>query len=302
MCMTMERVLVSGATGFIGSHLVRKLMADGVAVHAILRPTSDESILAGLGDGPTIHRHDGTDAKLRAIVSAAAPDVVFHLAAHFVAEHVADDIELLIANNLLFATQLTDAVAQAGARRFVNVGTAWQHDVDGAVRPVNLYAATKQAFEALLRYYVETGELCVITLKLFDSYGPNDPRAKLFTLLRAAGANGKRLALSPGKQLVDLVYVDDIVEALIGAGHRLMAGEDVNMESYAVSSGAPVSLKVLVDIYSRITGFALDIDWGGRSYRAREVMVPWRTGEPLPGWAPRTTLEDGIRRMEADPV
>ncbi len=298
----MAGVLVSGAVGFIGSHLVRRLVGEGAAVHALLREGSDASCLAELGGTVTLHRHDGSTDGLTDILADARPETVYHLAAHFVAEHQAGDIVPLIDSNLRFATQLAEAAVATGVHDFVNVGTAWEHFEDGDDNPVCLYAATKHALESILRFYVEARGLRVVTLKLFDSYGPKDPRRKLFSILREAAAEGQRLALSPGAQLVDIVYVDDIIEALFVATRRLADGEVEGMERYAVSSGNPLPLRELVETWARVTGKALDIEWGGRPYRAREVMVPWRTGARLPRWRLAVSLEDGIARMEAEPV
>lgn len=298
----MAGVLVSGATGFIGSHLVRRLAGEGTAVHALVREGSDAGALAALGSTVTLHRHDGTTDGLMGILANARPETVYHLAARFVAEHQAADIVPLIESNLLFAAQLAEAAVAVSVRDFVNVGTAWEHFEDGDDNPVCLYAATKRAVESILRFYVEARGLRVVTLKLFDSYGPKDPRRKLFAILREAAASSDRLSLSPGAQLIELVYIDDIVEALIVAARRLADGEVEGMECYAISSGDPLPLRELVETWARVTGKVLDIDWGERPYRAREVMVPWRTGARLPRWRLAVSLEDGISRMEAEPV
>ncbi len=81
------------------------------------------------------------------------------------------------------------------------------------------------------------------------------------------------------------------------AAERLESNLMLQHETYAVSSGAPVKLRELVEIYERITGNGLPIAWGGRPYRQREVMVPWNKGKPLPGWKPKVHLEEGIRNL-----
>jgi nucleoside-diphosphate-sugar epimerase len=162
---------------------------------------------------------------------------------------------------------------------------------------VSLYAATKQAFEALLDFYIDAHGFRAITLKLFDTYGPRDPRPKLLSLLATAAATGVALDLSAGEQLIDLVYIDDVVEAFVLAGQRLLSGASGASETYAVSSGSPVPLRQLVAQYAAVTGAQLNLRWGARPYRAREVMVPWNTGAALPGWAPTVSLEEGFRRV-----
>jgi nucleoside-diphosphate-sugar epimerase len=104
--------------------------------------------------------------------------------------------------------------------------------------------------------------------------------------------------MSPGEQLIDLVYVDDVVDAFMLAAERLIQESVEGHECFAVSSGKPIPLKQLVDFYCHVTRRSLSIHWGGRAYRIREVMVPWTTGNPVPGWDPKVTLEEGILLME----
>ena len=231
------------------------------------------------------------------IMTEAKPDLVFHLASLFIATHQTQDIESLINSNLLLGTQLLEAMDKGNVRYMVNVGTSWQHFENHEYDPVNLYAATKQALQVILRFYTCSTPLKVITLKLYDTYGAYDPRAKLFSLLQKISANGQPLAMSAGEQLIDIVYIDDVLDAFILAADRLLEDKVNDVEDFAVSSGQPLKLKEVVKIYAQITGKVFPIIWGGRKYRDREVMQPWNTGKLLPGWKAKVSLKDGINRV-----
>jgi nucleoside-diphosphate-sugar epimerase len=293
-----QRVLVTGASGYVGSHLTRRLLASGDEVHAVLRVGSRAGVLAGIQGRLVVHVHDGSTAGLLALLRAVQPELVFHVAGRFLAQHGPDDIEPLVTSNVLYGTQLLEAMAEAGSTRLINTGSFWQHLQNRDYSPVALYAATKQAFEDIVQFYVESTGLRAITLVLYDIYGPDDTRPKLFTQLREATARGKELAMSPGDQLLDLVYVEDVVEAYLIAAAALTAGSVVGHERYAVSSGNPLGLREVLAIYERVTGRRVPVAWGARPYRPREVMTPWSRGVPLPGWMPRTPLAVGIARME----
>lgn len=290
--------LITGATGFVGSHLARRLVKKGWDVHIIIRPQSNLKIISDVIEKLTIHRHDETTDRMFDIFSETKPAIVFHLASLFLAQHQSKDIESIIKSNILFGTQLVEAMVTNGAYKMVNTGTSWQHYNNEVYNPVCLYAATKQAFEDILKFYVETSDLKVITLKLFDTYGPGDPRLKLFTLLRKAIEEQTELVMSPGEQLIDFVYIDDVIEGYIMAAKRLIDNKVLSKEEYAISSGNPISLKELVALYGQITGKPLRVKWGGRSYRPREVMTPRDKGQKLPGWQPTFGLIEGIKRME----
>jgi nucleoside-diphosphate-sugar epimerase len=163
-----------------------------------------------------------------------------------------------------------------------------------------LYAATKQAFQDILDFYTDAYGIRAITLKLFDTYGAGDPRRKLFFLLRNAYKTGAPLAMSAGDQLVDLVYIDDVIEAFKIAEARLWLETETQHEVYSISSGNPMPLRGIVELYNEILGHGLKINWGARPYRSREVMIPWDGNPGLPGWTPKVILADGLLRMHRE--
>ncbi len=289
--------LVTGGTGFVGSNLIRRLVDIGWEIHAIVRPDSDLKALDGCVDNVSLHTHDGSTEGLMDIMSVAKPVVVFHLASLFLSEHRSKDVAQLVTSNVLFSTQLLEAMKESGVTGLVNTGTSWQHYENKDYSPVNLYAATKQSFEAILQYYVETASLKAITLKLFDTYGPDDPRPKLFHLLEKTAQSQSTLSMSPGEQLIDIVYIDDVIDAFLLAADEVLSDSNAGHRKFAVTSGQPIKLKELVKIYSEVTGKKLNIEWGGRQYREREVMSTWSKGEALPGWQAKINLEDGVSRM-----
>lgn len=298
-----RRALVTGATGFVGGHLVRRLVTDGWQVHCIVRPGSRLGLLEGWTDRLTLHCHDDTPENLARVVAVSAPAVVLHLASLFLSEHRPDQISSLVSSNVRFGAELLEAMSANGVQRLVNTGTAWQHFHVGAsndYRPVNLYAATKQAFEAILDYYLQTTPLRAVTLKLSDTYGPEDPRPKLLALLaRLTAGNGQPLAMSAGEQHVDLVHIEDVCGAYVTAVRRLLDEQTPvgGHEIYAVTSGTTRTLREVVAAYEEAIGSRLPIQWDARPYRVREVMNPWIGGEPLPGWRSKVTLLDGLRTL-----
>lgn len=293
-----KTALITGMTGFVGGHLARHLLAEGWQLHGVVRHRSS---LEGIPPHMIVHRHDGRTEGMAQIFQTVQPDVVFHLASLFLAQHSLAEVSGLIESNLLFATQLVEAMTRQGVRHLVNTGTFWQHSGPDGREPVNLYAATKQAFEAILSHYVVSAGLRVITLKLSDTYGPRDPRKKLLPLLlQLAGEGAAPLAMSPGEQEMDIVHIEDVVRAFHLAAERLLAGEVAGHEQYAVSSGAPVTLRQLVVLFEQALGRPLPIRWGERSYRPREVMQTWRQGLPLPGWHPAIGLAEGFARLLQD--
>lgn len=296
----MNRAVVTGATGYIGSNLVRALCKLGVGVAIICRKTSDLSLLEDCKDNIEIYRYDdsGDDIiiNLTNFFASFQPDVVFHLASCFVSEHQPYQVDDLVDSNIKFPTQLLEAMSGVGIRCLVNASTAWQNYNNEEYNPVCLYAATKEAFEDIIKYYTEVKGIDVISLAIFDSYGPNDPRKKLIHLLNRIAASGETLDMSAGEQELDMVYIDDIVSDFIQAAEMLINGES-HEDKYYIRSGQVITLRKLVDIFEDVYGVKLNINWGARPYRKREVMTLARRGHVLDENCNRVQLREGLERI-----
>lgn len=279
-------ILVSGGTGFVGRHLVRRLLARGQTVHVLCRAESDTTVLP---TAVVIHRA-AQGADLPALLSEIRPQACFHLATRYQHDYRPADIAPLLDSNLVFGTALADAAMRAGCKTFINAGTASQINRDGDYAPVSLYAASKQAFEDLLTYFALRCGMACRTALLFDTYGPQDTRGKLLMQLITCARTGVKLELSPGEQELDLLHIEDAVDGLLAAA----AAQD-QMARYALSSGSPLSLRQLAAMIERIAGRPLNVAWGARPYRDGEIMQTWKGGTPPPGWRPQRRLEDFLR-------
>lgn len=295
-----QRALVTGASGFVGACLARHLAKHGWQVHLIIRHDSNLEGLNECIDSLRVHRINGSYESIETAVRNSKPDVVFHLASLFLAQHQPNDVNRLVESNILFPALLLEAMSHCGIRNLINTGTSWQHYQNKEYCPVNLYAATKDAFERLMAFYVDAHGFKVKTLKLFDTYGPGDKRKKLFYLLRQAARSGEPLNMSPGEQLINLVYGEDVAEAFLLAGQQLLEQLTICHETHGVASKQSLSLRDIVGIYSQATGFNVNVNWGALPYRTREVMSPWASYTPVPQWKPLMSLDEGIARMERD--
>lgn len=286
----MDRLLVTGATGFIGRAVVRAFLDAGHVVGAVVRPNSDTT---QLDDRASHLVTDGSTESLAQVVHDFRPDAAIHAATYFRAQHVPADLVPMIEANLLFGCQLFDALMRVGCTRVVNFGTTWQHFDSAQYRPVSLYAATKQAFEDLAVFYSDACGFRTVTLRLTDTYGPGDTRAKLLPFLMKIAASGDPLPMSPGAQLVNFIHVYDVIEA-VKIALRHTATSASGAEVFTVAGDEQLALRDFVERVGKAVGQPLNIQWGARPYRDREVMNPW-LGPRLPDWAPQIPLDQGLR-------
>ncbi len=292
--------LITGASGYTGARLAKKLLHEGWIVHVVVRPSSNLALLTDVIDQVRVHCYQGTTDSMLRIVGDAKPDIAIHLASFASVTYRSQDIHAMLHSNVIFGTDLLEAMVFHKVHSLINTGTFSQHYDNRPYNPNSLYAASKQAFEDIALYYLESSPLRCITLTLFDSYGPQDPRNKIVNLLYRAYVTGEPLATTPGEQLLDMVYIDDVVQAYALAASRLLQGTAEPHEKYAVSSRNPLTLRQLVALFEEEAGAKLKVEWGAKPYRAREIMVPWTEGSLLPDWHPQVDIRTGIKLYLAD--
>lgn len=293
----MKAALVTGVSGYLGGHVARRLLAEGWHVVALTRPGSR---LAYDLKGRVLRAdYDGTPESIGNAFGSAPIDVVVHLASAVVAVHAPNELDAILDANIRLPAQLLEAMRQGTCKRFVNTGTFWQHRNADDYAPVNLYAATKQAFEDLARTYVDNDGISFATLVLFDNYGDDDPRRKIVQLLTEAVSAPEPLPLSPGDQLLDLTHAKDVANAFLVMCERMLRPSPARWERFRVS-GTRLTLKQLVTLIERVAGMRPNVAFGAYPYRDREIMVPVeRSLAPLPGWVPCHALDEGIARVLA---
>ncbi len=260
---------------------------------ALVRPTSPLERLAGLP--VAVHPGPGDVTHLGQVMDQVHPDCVVHLAGRYVRSHTPDQVADLVDANVRLGAELLEAMTLTGVRRVVTASSAFQHyDFDG-YRPLNLYAASKQAFESILAYYADAGLIDPVTLVLFEVYGPGDWRPKLVNAAVDAALTDSPLDLSDPALLLDMVHIDDVVEGFVRA-IDLTAKRAGAARRYALASGKPRTVAEIVDTVETVTGRPVTRRWGAYPVPARNIETPW-DGPSLPGWTARLGLEEGIATM-----
>ena len=288
------RVLVTGASGFIGSHLVSRLVGSGAEVHAVSRRPRPNP------EGRTWHIADLTDyGACVELVGTVAPDVVFHLASAVTGARDVDLVVPVMAANQGAAVNLLTAVAKsAPTARMVLAGSIEEPHQGDDITPHSPYAAAKWAASAYARMFFALWDVRVSVLQIAMVYGPAQPDlTKLVPYATLALLRGDAPHLSSGRRLVDWVYVDDVVDAL------LRAAEDDRAvgKLFDVCSGRLVSIRDTVELLDLIVGGDARPEFGAAADRPMDDVQRGDPGvaEELLDWRASTALEDGLRKTVA---
>ncbi len=293
-----KRVLVTGATGFIGQRLVQWLVEAGARVCAGVAPDEKPERVAGLPGQAQRLIFDIRDAgAVQAAASEAAPQVVFHLAAAGVTDPGIEPLAAL-AVNTGGTLHLLEALRGRNVRCVVLVGTSYEYGArEGAegLDPFNAYAASKVAAWAFGRMYWRAHGLPVVTARPFQVYGPGQPVHMLVPAAIRAALAGEDFPMTPGEQRRDFIYVEDVVEALLAS----TTAPGIGGESIDLGTGQTCLVRQAVERIWEMTEAQGRILVGALSYRPGEVMHLAADADltaRLTGWRARVGLEEGLRR------
>ncbi|MBA2631474.1 MAG: NAD(P)-dependent oxidoreductase [Chloroflexi bacterium] len=298
-----RRVLVTGAAGFLGSHLVPRLVGAGAKVCALYRPGAPRwRGIERAGVSCAVHADVRALAEPIHDATLAGVSVVFHLAAVGVVAEPVDVREVVHGNIdgtlavLLAAQRLGARVIYCGSCFEYGSGAGWNEDALPA--PTTEYGAAKSAGWMLANAFARRTGLEVVSLRPFTIYGPMEPARRLVPSVVMHALAGRNINLTPGDQARDFVYVGDVVDAFLAAAtSREAVGGTFN-----ICTGAPVTVREVVQAVLRCVGSTSTARFGALAYRPTEL--PMLSGDPsraerVLGWRARVSLTEGIARTTA---
>lgn len=288
------RALVTGASGFIGSHLCRRLGRVGVAVHAVSRREREG------GDGVARWwRADLAEpGAAERLLAETSPDLVFHLASHVYGSRDLAHVLPAFRDNLATTVHLLSAAAASGGCRIVLAGSMDEPPAGDLAPPSSPYAAAKVAASTYARFFHSIYALPVTIARIFMVYGPDQKdEKKLVPYVTRSLLAGKPPQLSGGGRSVDWIYVSDVAGALVVlAGRPDLAGRTID-----VGTGVSSSVKEVVETLAEIIGGDVAPEFGVVDERPNETepVADVEATAELAGWRAAVALEEGLERTVA---
>jgi UDP-glucose 4-epimerase len=284
-----RRVLVTGASGFIGSHLSRRLLALGAELHAVSRATQTHN-----DAGQWWQADLSNSARVNEVVATIKPELIYHLASHVSGSRDLAAVVPTLQANLVSTVNLMTAAAEFGCPRVVLAGSL-EEPQGNIATPSSPYAAAKWAASGYARMFHSLYATQTIGLRIAMVYGPNQPDAsKLIPYVIRSLLRGEAPQLASGRREVDWIYVDDVVDAMIASADSQHDG----CLSVEIGSGSSVSIGEIAERLCRLISPSLRPILGAIADRPcdRSWTADITLAQEKLGWQPRTQLDDGLRK------
>ena len=288
----MKKVVVTGATGFIGKHLVRRLIQEGYGVIATRRRESDVSGLAGMQDDVDWVEVDSTDAWCKSLSSKPDWNIVIHLATDYGRQSCA--VSNTVATNVLFPLRILEIAMDRRAELFLNTDTCFRVDYP-YLRP---YTLSKKQFAKWGEVLSDAAHTRFLTLELQHPYGPGDSPGKFVRwIIDRCLHSSEPIQLTSGNQKKDFIFIEDAIDAYMTVIRRWC---EVASDTFTIpcGTGNPTSVRDLVEyIHLRCSSNAT-LEFGALPDRPGEIMLSVADISVLSqlGWTSRIPLAEGIGR------
>lgn len=299
--MNKKNIIITGATGFVGRHLVKRLSKKKYTLAFLVRKRAQSSAI--LGKGFRYIKLDERRFRHKKDIRDFSPDVAIHLASYITSGNDSASLKKLLDSNIKFGTLFLDALLGTGIKHFINTGSFSEYY--GARKlpdPAYLYSATKTAFRSILDYYRKEAGFGVANVVPYSIYGAGDTGKKALHYIIDSIGSPRPVIMTGGGQVLDFIYVSDVADFYLTLLNRL-GSRRAGMTEYRVGTGVGTSIRKLARMTERLMGKKANIEWGALQYRPRDVMRAVAPAEGLRkidkelGWKPRVGLEEGLRQM-----
>jgi nucleoside-diphosphate-sugar epimerase len=211
-----KNILITGASGFVGGHLLNNCLKNNFNVYAIFKYSRKNINFVKKYKKKIFPVFYKNIYQIKNKLTNYKIDYVIHCATHYIKKHAHNDIENIIKSNILFSTILLDVVVNIKIKKFINLGTVWQHFNNNKNLAFNFYAATKQSFECILNYYKnQYPKIKFYNILLTDTFGANDKRKKLVAILiKNLKKKNKNKITIPKNLSMNLVSINQVTKCL----------------------------------------------------------------------------------------
>ena len=302
--MKTQKVLVTGASGFVGTNLVRRLVREDYEVHIFTRASSNKWRLRDVMSKLTDYTVDLLEEnKLKDVIKKIKPEIIFHLAAAGFHSGTHFPENKLIETNFLGTVNLIHACNDIDYKCFINTGSSSEYGPKNhpmketdVCEPINMYGITKCAATLYGQSIAKTNNKPVVGFRLFSPFGAYDDKTRLIPYTIINALQNKDLNLANPKAVRDYIHIEDILDLYMKSIERAY---ELKGEVFNVGSGSQTTIHYVVNKIMELTQSKSSVNWGSvkeRSYDTEIWAADIEKTSKFFDWKPVYNIDEGLKK------
>jgi nucleoside-diphosphate-sugar epimerase len=283
-----KKILITGATGFLGSHLLPALIEKGYGIIVLKRSFSNiwriQNVIS------QIESYDIDKVSIKKIFDENEIGGIMHLATDYGRKNNNDIVQMSKAN-IEMPAKLLDLGCKHGVIFFINTHTFWNSKY-------NLYSAMKNSFIEIAKYFSANFKVKFINMKIEHMYGEKDDYGKFIPFVIKNILEDKKIKVTKGEQKRDFIYVNDVIDAYLKVLDNL-GNLNNNFTEFEIGTGNSVTLRDFVNKIEEEINKKANIKWGAIPYRKNEIFdskANIEKAKNILGWYPKYDVSSGLKR------
>lgn len=271
----MKKILITGATGFVGSNILNKLSINH-KITSLIRNKKKYKIKKNIN-----FLYFKNLNHLDKVLKKKKFDIIIHCATHYKKKHTSKDIKMMIDANIHLGNIILENYKSLQFNKFINFTTVWENFNGFKNNPANLYAAYKLSFTNILNFYKKQfPKINFYNLYLSETFGQNDGRFKILPTIKKNYHKNKPTTINSKNLNINLINVDDIIEAI-----KLLVNKKIKNDSYIIKNKKNIFIKDLIFKFNKEKSKKIKIKWMSKKL-LKEKSINYNK---LPGWVPKSS-------------
>ena len=302
----MQRILITGGTGFIGSNLIRKIISSNNKIYSINRNVKNCWRVTDIQGKINMIKTDLTNRNnLEKVIKKINPDIVFHLASYGV-NNSEKNFSKILNTNAIGSYNLFSILAENRPKKIINVGSVFEYgqlkhkggfSEEDCSNPFTKYGMSKNYQTNLANYFVNSKSLPIVTLRLFTPFGMYENKNRLVSQMMISKIKNQKMVISSAKSTRDFVFIDDVIDAFVKASKK----KNIEGEIFNIGLGKSHSVEQIVNFMNKLSESKTEIQiknvpvndydiLGGKGYasilKAKKIL----------NWSPKNSIEEGLAK------
>jgi nucleoside-diphosphate-sugar epimerase len=287
--MKKKNILITGCSGFLAFNFIK----ENYKIYNFYCIFNKTKIPKKFYKISFVFKNNNINSLVK-FIKKIKPDLTIHMATKYIKIDQIKSTKATVDANILFGSCLLQSLNYCGYKKIINFSSIWQNiENKNSYSPQNFYSSTKEAFEKILEYHVKKQNFKALTLKIYDTYGHNDTRKKVFQFVTKKIRNNEKIYLENKSRKISLVHYKDINSGIKVAINYILK-KKFNYKIFSLRASKIHKLKKIIDTFMHINNLDYKINW----VKNKNQIKLNQSFKNLPGWKPKISLKQGLQEFK----